>query len=78
MCAGFCSSVSLMAGRSVAGYRFVKTARATRLPRRPMSMTGYDADASSALTTLADVFQLLIQSHIMCLHTAGNIDKTDP
>ena len=40
-------------------------------------MTGYDADASSALTTLADVFQWLIQSHIVCLHTTGNIDKTD-
>ena len=38
-------------------------------------MTGYDA---SALSTLADVFfSLLIQSHIVWLHTTGNIDKTD-
>ena len=40
-------------------------------------MTGYDADASSALTTLAGVFQLLIESHIVWLHTTGNTDKTD-
>ena len=40
-------------------------------------MTGYDADASSALTTLAGVFQLLLESHIVWLHTTGNTDKTD-
>ena len=34
MCAGFCSSVSLSAGRSVAGYRLFKPARAAKLSRR--------------------------------------------
>ena len=40
-------------------------------------MTGYDADASSTLTTLAGVFQLLLESHDVWLHTTGNTDKTD-
>ena len=29
------------------------------------------------LPPLADVFQLLIQSHIVWLHTTGDVDKTD-